>query len=184
MKGLLIGLVIFMSIDWNVLFKASVSLLVGGTKLQWSDFKHNGGSFQQYFTSQDPSIITWETIETARRVSLISMHVDQHLESNWFMSALHQQYSIGWNRTQPLAFGRRPYACTVRFIGVALEKTLDGFQKGGTGYITLQFKDSKGKQFWHGFDKNESNRISCYYSTNKDTGSEFLVRNMSIVKTC
>lgn len=175
MKGLWLTIVVLMCSSWNELLNISMSLLVGGAKLQWTDFKHNSASFQTYFTSQDPSIVTWEPMETVRRISLVSMRVDNHLETNWFMSALHQQYSAGWNRTQQLGFGRRPYACTVRFIGVALEKTLEGFQKGGTGYITLQFKDSKGKQYWHGFDKNESNRISCYYSTNKDTGSEFLV---------
>ena len=43
------------------------------------------------------------------------------------------------------------------------------------GYLTLDFSNSRKKRFYHGFDKNESNRLYCYYHTNKDTGSEFLV---------
>ena len=43
------------------------------------------------------------------------------------------------------------------------------------GYLTVDFTNSRKKRFYHGFDKNESNKLYCYYNTNKDTGSEFIV---------
>ena len=43
------------------------------------------------------------------------------------------------------------------------------------GWLGLSFKNDNKKQFWHGYDKNETNKLHCYYVTNKDTGSEFLV---------
>ena len=46
------------------------------------------------------------------------------------------------------------------------------------GWLGLSFKNDNKKQFWHGYDKNETNKLHCYYMTNKDTGSEFLVRNI------
>jgi hypothetical protein len=98
------------------------------------------------------------------------------------MPALHEKHSVGWNRSTERGFLGRPSACALRFLGVALESTLaastgggGGFVGGGSGYLTADFSNSKGKKFYHGFDKNESNKLYCYYSTNKDTGSHFLV---------
>lgn len=48
------------------------------------------------------------------------------------------------------------------------------------GYLTIDFTNARKKRFYHGFDKNESNRLYCYYNTNKDTGSEFIVRPSTI----
>ncbi len=45
---------------------------------------------------------------------------------------------------------------------------------GGTGYLTLQYTDGASKTFYHGFHKNETGRLHCYYMTNKGYGSEFL----------
>eukprot|EP01036_Dinobryon_divergens_P032366 gene32366-41935_t len=121
------------------------------------------------------SILSWDAIETPNRLSIVSMSVDHHTSGSWYMRSLHQKNSVGWNRTVERGFLSRPFACSIRFIGVALESTLKGFVDGGTGYLTLDFSNSRKKRFYHGFDKNESNRLYCYYHTNKDTGSEFLV---------
>lgn len=133
--------------------------------------------FQDFFHIP-PSVQQWQPIDTPKQFTVISMKVDHHSESPWYIPALHGRHSIGWNRTSELPAGNRPYACTIRFLGVGLESTLEGYQSGGTGYLTLGYKpeDSK-KMNWFGFDKNETNKIHCYYITNKDTGSEFLVSN-------
>lgn len=82
----------------------------------------------------------------------------------------------------PNSCASRPYACSVRFFGVGLESNLAGYQTGGTGYLTLTFErpEEKRKVYWHGFDGNETNKVHCYYSTNKDTGSEFLDKPKSL----
>ena len=124
-----------------------------------------------------PSISTWHTLDSGGTygLSILSMRVDHHSDSSWYIPALHAKHSYGWNRTRELGFSNRPYACSLKFMGVGFESTLEGFQRGGTGYITVGFKDPDGKKFWHGFEKNETNRVLCYYLTNKDTGSEFIV---------
>lgn len=106
------------------------------------------------------------------------MQVDHHNEGMWYMPSLHAKGSIGYNRTIEKGFNNKPYGCSIRFTGVALESTLKGFQTGGTGYITLAFKNEEKKQVWRGFDKNDTNKLHCYYSTNKDTGSEFIVSSL------
>eukprot|EP01034_Spumella_vulgaris_P034029 gene34029-41965_t len=102
------------------------------------------------------------------------MVVDHHSDGSWYLQALHEKNSIGWNRTTSYQFSNRPFACNIRFLAVGLESTLKGYETGGTGYLTIGFENSAKKKFWHGFDKNETNRLHCYYTTNKDTGSEFL----------
>eukprot|EP01038_Epipyxis_sp_PR26KG_P008885 gene8885-11984_t len=122
-----------------------------------------------------PSITSWNRIETLHKFSIVSMSVDHHSDSSWFLPALHEKDSIGWNRSfHDKAFNNRPYACTIRLFGAGLEKNLNGYEKGGTGYITLGFENYMKKKVWHGFEKNETKKIYCYYITNKDTGSEFL----------
>ena len=32
----------------------------------------------------------------------------------------------------------RPYACTIQLYGLGLESTLDGFMKGGTGFLQMK----------------------------------------------
>lgn len=122
-----------------------------------------------------PSLKSWNTVDTEKRFSITSMVVDHSSSTNWFVKSLHEKYSIGWNRTQKLAFSGSPIACNIRFFGVGLESTLEGFQTGGTGYLTIGFLNAAKREMWHGFDKNETNKIHCYYKTTKDTGSEFLV---------
>eukprot|EP00981_Chlorochromonas_danica_P013524 scaffold6421_cov251-Ochromonas_danica.AAC.18 len=39
--------------------------------------------------------------------------------------------------------GNRPLACSLRFIGVGLESNLQGYETGGTGYITLAFEQDR-----------------------------------------
>lgn len=122
-----------------------------------------------------PSLKSWDTIDTPKKFTITSMVVDHHSDGSWYLQALHEKYSIGWNRTTKNSFLTRPFACNIRFIGVGFEATLAGFETGGTGYLTMGYLNEGKKAFWHGFDKNETNRIHCYYTTNKDTGSEFLV---------
>jgi hypothetical protein len=122
-----------------------------------------------------PTVKTWNSIDTSKHISLISMVVDHHSDASWYLQALHEKYSIGWNRTNSYQFLARPFACNIRFLAVAFESTLTGYETGGTGYLTIGFENLAKKKFWHGFDKNETNRLHCYYTTNKDTGSEFVV---------
>jgi hypothetical protein len=129
-----------------------------------------------------PSIKSWNTVDTPKRFAISSMVVDHSSSGIWFIKSLHEKYSIGWNRTQEHAFSRSPIACNIRFFGVGLEQTLEGFQTGGTGYLTLGFPNGK-RVIWNGFDKNETNKLHCYYKTTKDTGSEFLVRSTKIPPT-
>ena len=98
------------------------------------------------------SILSWDAIETPKRISIVSMSVDHHtsgvisdsalyiiffysfIVQSWYIPSLHQKYSVGWNRTVERGFLSRPFACSLRFIGVALESTLKGFVGGGTGF--------------------------------------------------
>jgi hypothetical protein len=130
-----------------------------------------------------PSISQWNTIGTDQYgISILSMRVDHHAESPWYIPSLHNKYSIGWNRSQELGFHNRPYACGLKFIGIARESVLNGFLQGGTGFLKINFKDSAGRTRNYGgdsptSDKNDSSRgVNCYFMTNKDTGSEFKVR--------
>lgn len=122
-----------------------------------------------------PSIKSWDTIDTPKKFSITSMVVDHHSDGSWYLQSYHEKHSIGWNRTTRNQFLNRPYACNIRFVGVGLESTLKNFQTTGTGYLLIGFTNDEKKKFWHGFDKNETNRLHCYYTTNKDTGSEFIV---------
>lgn len=143
--------------------------------LTWEDFKTSDGMpYSSFFHSIHPSISKWEYIELKDHFTILSMQVDHHSDSSWFMHSLHEKGSIGWNRTLDSGFHRRPLACSLRFFGVGLEKTLENYVLGGTGYVTLAFASEDKRKFWHGFDKNETNKVHCYYRTNKDTGSEFL----------
>ncbi len=120
------------------------------------------------------SVSSWESVEVPKRFSITSMTIDHHSEGPWYQPALHMKDSVGWNRTVESGHTLKPIACTVRIFGVGLESTLEGFQDGGTGYLTLGFQDEAKKKYWHGFDRNESHKVHCYYKTQKDSGSEFL----------
>ena len=120
------------------------------------------------------SVINWDMIETHGRFSLLSMSVEHNNDGAWYIPSLHDKYSAGWNRSTQAGFLSRPHACGLRFYGVGLESTLQGFVEGGTGYVSVHFKDENGKYYWHGFDKNETNKLHCYFLTNKHYGSEFI----------
>jgi hypothetical protein len=122
-----------------------------------------------------PSIDSWDTTSQKKSFSIISMIVDHHSPSSWYIPHLHDKYTAGWNRSTLKGFLNSPFACDVRFYAIALESTLQGFEKGGTGYLAIEFENEHQKKFWHGYDKNETNKVHCYYKTNKDCGSEFLV---------
>jgi len=142
------------------------------------------------------SITELNTVDTPKRFSVVSMAVSHHSDVGWHVPALHDKYSIGWNRTFAADKMLRPYACTLRFYAMGLEKVLEPFMKGGTGYLGLEVNTAthgpggkrevkedkeqekkpagKGKTSWHGFDKVEALKAHCYYMTNKGYGSEFV----------
>jgi hypothetical protein len=70
----------------------------------------------------------------------------------------------------------RPLSCHIRFFAVGSEENLEGFQEGGTGYLSFNYVTPWGKKLWFWYDESEANgnKIFCYYMTNKHTGSEFL----------
>lgn len=143
--------------------------------------KKNSFNISKFF-KYPPSIAEWHTVDTAATtVTILSMSVDHHADSPWYIPSLHEKYSIGWNRTREYGFSTRPYACSLRFFGIALESVLEGYQQGGSGYLTVGFVSDQQRQMWHGFDKNETNKLYCYYITNKDTGSEFIVSYPPII---
>lgn len=158
----------------------SCACIGGAAKVGYASYKFGVPDIDsnQEITSNykiKPTVKTWDSIETPGHFSIISMAVDHHSDGSWYLDSLHEKHSIGWNRTTRNQFLTRPFACNIRFVAIGLESTLKGFETGGTGYMTIGFQNSLRKNFWHGFDKNETNRLHCYYTTNKDTGSEFLV---------
>jgi hypothetical protein len=58
----------------------------------------DGDSFANYFRTL-PSVETWENIEKSKRFTILSMNVDHHSDTSWYMPALHAKDSIGYNRT-------------------------------------------------------------------------------------
>jgi hypothetical protein len=157
-------------------------------KIVQSEFRQlladNGQPFESFF-NVPPSVDKWENIENLLHFSVLSMSVEHNSESKWFLPHLHARDSIGYNRTHvQRQYGNRPHACSIQFYGIGLESNLAGYQTGGTGYMTIAFKDEHKKQYWHGFDKNETNRLHCYYATNKDTGSEFVVSCCFLLFVC
>lgn len=128
------------------------------------------------FFKVHPSVNDWIDIDVAGKFTILTMHVDHHQESNWHVNSLHDIGSIGWNRTQTQEGIHRPYACTLKFFGTALESNMANFLHGGTGYLSVSYKLPNEKKVWWGYDKEEEKKLHCYYMTNKDRGSEFIVR--------
>jgi hypothetical protein len=160
----------------NTIFDAHPSSL---SKNHDSSIPKNTFNISHFF-KLPPSISEWKTIDPSSNiVTILSMSVDHHNDASWFIPSLHTKHSIGWNRTRELyGFSTRPYACSLRFYGMALESVLEGYQEGGSGYLTVGYMDTQKRDYWYGFDKNETQKIYCYYMTNKDTGSEFIVRSL------
>lgn len=132
------------------------------------------------------TVIGWDRVEDSNKVSLLTMSVEHNRDNLWYIPSLHDKYSTGWKRSIDAGFLNRPFACSIRFFGMGLEKTLQGFTKGGTGYINLKYKSENGKYF--GFEKetNETKKLHCYYMTNKHYGSEFIdtPKTLAIVVSC
>lgn len=133
-----------------------------------------------------PSVGKWNMIEEKRKIAITSVVVDHNRDGPWYVPSLHNKHSIGWNRTLATGYMQRPYACTIRMFGIGLESTLNGFQYGGSGYLTLSFMGQGKKRYWHGFEKNETSRLHCYYMTNKHLGNEFIdkPKTLAIVVYC
>eukprot|EP01032_Pedospumella_encystans_P020877 gene20877-23708_t len=140
---------------------------------------------ETYFKTPS-SLKSWNSVDTPKRFAITSMVVEHSKHAAWYVPALHQKYSSGWNRTTAASTAHSPLACNIRFFGVGLESTLEGFQTGGTAYLTIGFSNAGKREFWHGFDKNETNKVHCYYKTNKDTGSEFIdtPKNLGLAIVC
>lgn len=162
-------------------------LIIPAKQVSYEDFKTDDGiPFKSFFRVQ-PSVAKWDTIDTPKKISLTTMVVDHSTDGGWFMKHLHERHSIGWNRTfLNRQYSTRPVACSIRFFGVGLESTLADYVGGGTGYLLLGFQNENKRKFWHGFDRNETNRLHCYYMTGKDYGSEFLdtPKSLGIVINC
>jgi len=153
-------------------------------KLLMDDIDEDVGSYVQdshparINDTHPPSISKFDNVDTPGRFSLISMVVENHRDVPWYVPSFHERYSAGWNRTTSLGFMLRPYACHLRFYGVGLEETMEGFQYGGSGYVSFNFVHQQSKKrYWLGYDQSElvhaEGKIFCYYMTNKHTGSEF-----------
>lgn len=148
--------------------------------LNWDFFRvqsHNL-SYEIFHKGKAPSMRQWDSIDKTGHFSVMSLHVDHHFESNWHVPSLHDEVSGGLNSSdRDPHHGKRPYACTLRFFGVALESTLKGFENGGSGYLTIAFTRSNGKTIYHGFDKAEAHKLHCFYTTSQGTASDFKVRS-------
>lgn len=148
--------------------------------LNWNFFRlqsHNL-SYESFHKDKVPSMRQWDSIDRKGHFSVMSVHVDHHFESNWHIPSLHDEVTNGLNGSDRDPHnGKRPYACTLRFFGVALESTMKGFENGGSGYLTIAFTRSNGKPIFHGFDKTEANKLHCFYTTSQGTASDFKVRS-------
>jgi hypothetical protein len=121
------------------------------------------------------SISGLNMIDEPGKFALTTMTVHNRHDSRWYVPHFHNKYSSGWNRSFAHPFTNHPVACNIRFFALALESTLKDHKYGGTGYMTIYFTPGKGKKtLYHGFSKNESERLHCYYMTSKGYGSEFL----------
>lgn len=128
------------------------------------------------------SVVYWDTVTDPKKISILSAVVEHRHDGNWYIPSLHKKYSIGWNRSVVKGHLNRPSACNIRFYGIGLFSTLKGYAEGGSAYMTFHFqqehsgsKASRAKHMWHGFDKNETNKLYCYYETNSHYGSDFKV---------
>lgn len=165
-----------MNVVWLTIYIFLFQKTCARVELSLEILNTNGkGKVALPFPKTPPSLTKWESVDSTRRFSITSMSLDHNREGKWYMASLHDKYSVGWNRTMESGNMLRPNSCTLRFFGIGYESTLTGFQHGGSGYMTIGFEDEEKKKYWHGFDKNESNKVHCYYRTNKDQGSEFLV---------
>lgn len=129
------------------------------------------------FLKMPPSVSQWYTFRSGVRgyISVLSMRVDHHSDSPWYVPSLHAKHSHGWNRTRELGFSNRPYACSLRIMGAGFEGLFNEYKEGGVGFLRVSYNDSHGRPHRSGFEGNETKSVRCYYMTNKDTGSEFPV---------
>lgn len=159
--------------------------------------KHNPTDYEELFASSalnkvkendtvPASVISWDTVESKRRFSLLTVAVDHNIDSTWYIPSLHDKFSAGWNRSVEAGFLNRPHACGIRFFGVGLEKSLEGYIAGGTGYLTLKYKGEDGVMYGLEMETNETKKVHCYYMTNKNYGSEFIdnPKTLGIVVYC
>ena len=135
--------------------------------------------------STPSSVLYWDPIEAPGKFSLLTVVVEHRNDGNWYIPSLHEKNSVGWNRSTSKGHLNRPTACNIRFYGIGLASTLSKFTKSGSGFMTAHFKSdfvtkgqSRTKHYWYGFDKNETNRLYCYYETNLGYGSEFKVKSV------
>ena len=126
------------------------------------------------------SVIKTTNIDVEGKFTVMSMAMNHHSDSSWSIPSLHDKYSAGWNRTVAGEKMLRPHACSLRFYAMGLEKTMENFMKGGTGYLGIEVTQKslsgkgRGKTNWYGFDKSDKYKLHCYYMTNKGYGSEFV----------
>lgn len=162
-----ISLLLLISTCWTVCLHSDT--------MSYKDLRTLDSSSVVSHFKHPPSVKRWDTVDTPGKLSIISIAVDHGEQSGWYLRSMHEKYSVGWNRTLEKPSLNSPIACSIRLFGLGMEASLRDHLLGGTGYLALEYKNDNKKQFWHGYDKNETNRLHCYYMTNKDTGSEFLV---------
>lgn len=166
----------------RVLFALLVALWLLGCALasrqQRGSGRRRDGEGSPHSKHAHRTVHGFETIDKGKHFSVLSMSLSHHSDGSWVVPSLHNRGSAGWNRTMIKGNLMRPYACTIQLYGLGLESTLEGFMKGGTGYMQMEVKQTKdgkdGRSFWYGFDGNELNKLQCYYMTTKGYGSEFL----------
>jgi len=123
----------------------------------------------------EPSLRSLTSIDAPGGFALTSVTVQHRGDARWYVPHYHAKDSAGWNRTVVNSHLDRPVVCNIRFFAVGLEKTLQGFTGGGTAYLTLYYTTAESKKtHYHGFNRNETGKLHCYYMTSKGYGSEFL----------
>ena len=121
----------------------------------------------------EPSLKSLSSIDDVGKFALTSVTVQHRGDSRWYLPHYHARGSSGWNRTFVNGHSNRPTVCNIRFFAVAMEKSMNGFVHGGTAYLTVRYNIGR-KTHYHGFEKNETSKLHCYYSTSKGSGSDFL----------
>jgi hypothetical protein len=135
---------------------------LGPNEKEWKPLREN---------SVPPTVLSRDTINDEGKFSILSMNVDFTTPERWYIPSMHDRYSAGYNRSSASAFSK-PYACTVRFLGIALHSKMFGFLPGGTAALRLSFHRRRGKRtFWEGY--HASREIHCYFRTSIHHGSDF-----------
>lgn len=145
---------------------------------KWDDLKQDD--------SLPPSVTKWKPLselsENKNMLTILSMYVHKHHEGTWYIPSRYRKYSAGWNRSVTKSFSlNQPGACNIQLFGLVLESEFEDYLAGGTGYLRFQKKGDNVKIGNYG--SNSTLNFNCYYMSNKDFGSEFLVCRKTVLST-